>query len=199
VGRRCVHCCYRAATPENNFSRLIDRHKNKPRAIQAPAVSAGCCLNLWALVIRAASGCRGMGDAARSESFSFAYLTPCKSHVIIIRVTVGHPRRRTIGRRRPVTLLGCGPSSPKRRPSHLTKMSLETGRSPSRRSRSPGTRVSCPPRGFPPLWTIEDNGSCFIVKDYNGRSTPIIRVGRPGCRASCSGGSTWSPRLRRDW
>lgn len=70
TGRRPVasHCrapralrCYRETIPEDNFQRAVDGHKNKPRGVHAPGVSAGCCLNLWALVIRAASGCRGMG------------------------------------------------------------------------------------------------------------------------------------------
>jgi hypothetical protein len=36
-----------------------------------------------------------------------------------------------------------------------------------------------PCRRFPPPWTIDDNGSCFIVKDDDGRSLAYAEPGRP--------------------
>jgi hypothetical protein len=34
--------------------RQLDRHKKEPREVHAPGVATGCCLSLWALLIRAA-------------------------------------------------------------------------------------------------------------------------------------------------
>jgi hypothetical protein len=31
-----------------------------------------------------------------------------------------------------------------------------------------------PPRRFPPPWTIEDNGACFIVKDHKGQALSYV-------------------------
>ena len=36
------------------------------------------------------------------------------------------------------------------------------------------SREDCRFRSVIAAWTIEDNGSCFIVKDHNGRSRSII-------------------------
>ena len=59
----------------------LEVHKNKPRPVHAAGASTGCCLDLWALVIRAASGCRGTGDAARIGPLALyvhcAPRTPC--------------------------------------------------------------------------------------------------------------------------
>ena len=31
-----------------------------------------------------------------------------------------------------------------------------------------------PPRCFPPPWSIEDNGACFIVKDNTGQALAFV-------------------------
>ena len=32
------------------------------------------------------------------------------------------------------------------------------------------SRIPMPVRHFPPPWTVDDNGSCFIVRDHNGQA-----------------------------
>jgi endo-1,4-beta-D-glucanase Y len=40
-------------------------------------------------------------------------------------------------------------------------------------------------RRFPPPWTVEDNGSCFIVKDRNGLALAYVYYeGEPGRRSA---------------
>jgi hypothetical protein len=36
------------------------------------------------------------------------------------------------------------------------------------------TPISMAPRRFPPPWTIEDNGACFIVKDNIGQALAYV-------------------------
>jgi len=38
-------------------------------------------------------------------------------------------------------------------------------------------------RRFPPPWTIEDNGACFIVRDHNGQTLTYV-VRRAAFRAA---------------
>jgi hypothetical protein len=42
-----------------------------------------------------------------------------------------------------------------------------------------------PERHFPPPWSVEDNGACFIIRDHNGQ--PLAHVyyeEEPGSRAA---------------
>jgi hypothetical protein len=43
---------------------------------------------------------------------------------------------------------------------------------------------SAPARRFPPPWTIDDNGACFIVRDTNGQALGYFssRMWRPDAR-----------------
>jgi hypothetical protein len=34
--------------------------------------------------------------------------------------------------------------------------------------------LSLPERRFPPPWSIEDNGACFIVKDHGGQTLAYV-------------------------
>jgi hypothetical protein len=34
--------------------------------------------------------------------------------------------------------------------------------------------VKATPRRFPPPWTVEDNGACFIAKDRNGHALAYV-------------------------
>lgn len=43
------------------------------------------------------------------------------------------------------------------------------------------------PRHFPPPWSIEDNGACFIVKDHNGHALAYVYFeNEPGRRAAAN-------------
>ena len=42
-----------------------------------------------------------------------------------------------------------------------------------------------PIRRFPPLWMIDDNGSCFIVKDDDGRALAYCE-NEPGRRSAAN-------------
>ncbi len=42
-----------------------------------------------------------------------------------------------------------------------------------------------PERRFPPPWSIEDNGACFIVKDHTGQSLAYVYFeDEPGRRSA---------------
>jgi hypothetical protein len=42
-----------------------------------------------------------------------------------------------------------------------------------------------PDRHFPPPWTVEDNGACFIVRDHNGQPLAYVYYEEePGRRAA---------------
>ncbi len=44
-----------------------------------------------------------------------------------------------------------------------------------------------PPRRFPPPWTIEDNGACFIVRDHNGWALAYVYYEEePGRRSAAN-------------
>jgi hypothetical protein len=44
-----------------------------------------------------------------------------------------------------------------------------------------------PDRKFPPPWTIEDNGACFVVRDANGQALAYTYYEEePGRRTSAS-------------
>jgi hypothetical protein len=44
-------------------------------------------------------------------------------------------------------------------------------------------------RRFPPPWTIEDNGACYIVKDRNAQALAYASTMRTRpCRSACQGG-----------
>jgi hypothetical protein len=53
------------------------RPKNKPRPVHAAGASTGCCLNLWALVIRAVSGGRGLRPGL--GHWFYTYITPLRA------------------------------------------------------------------------------------------------------------------------
>jgi hypothetical protein len=41
------------------------------------------------------------------------------------------------------------------------------------------------PRRFPPPWTTEDNGACYIVRDHNGQALAYVYFEEePGRRAA---------------
>ena len=43
------------------------------------------------------------------------------------------------------------------------------------------------PRGFPPPWTIADNGACFIVKAHSGQALAYVYYEEePGRRAAAN-------------
>jgi hypothetical protein len=47
--------------------------------------------------------------------------------------------------------------------------------------------VNTPRRRFPPPWTIDDNGACFIVKDNNGQALAYVYYeNEPGRRAAAN-------------
>jgi hypothetical protein len=54
-----------------------------------------------------------------------------------------------------------------------------------------------PARRFPPPWTAEDNGACFIVRDHKGQALAYVYYedepgrrsadgGAPSCRSCCA-------------
>ncbi len=44
-----------------------------------------------------------------------------------------------------------------------------------------------PSRSFPPPWTIDDNGACFIVKDENGQALGFVYYEEePGRRSAAN-------------
>jgi len=43
------------------------------------------------------------------------------------------------------------------------------------------------PRRFPPPWTIDDNGTCFIVKDQNGQALGYVYYEEEPGRRSAAG------------
>ena len=44
-----------------------------------------------------------------------------------------------------------------------------------------------PVRHFPPPWTLEDNGSCYIVRDHNGRVLSYVYYeAEPGRRTAAN-------------
>jgi hypothetical protein len=44
-----------------------------------------------------------------------------------------------------------------------------------------------PTRRFPPPWTFEDNGACFIVRDANGQALAhVYYENEPGRRAAAN-------------
>ena len=72
----------------------VDGHKKEPREVHAPGVATGCCLSLWALLIRAAGS--GDGDAAPDRAlqrkiritsrYGFGYL-PFRHNNDVIGIT----------------------------------------------------------------------------------------------------------------
>jgi hypothetical protein len=44
-----------------------------------------------------------------------------------------------------------------------------------------------PDRRFPPPWTVEDNGACFIVKDKNGQALAYVYYEEEPGRRSAAG------------
>jgi hypothetical protein len=45
-----------------------------------------------------------------------------------------------------------------------------------------------PPRRFPPPWTLDDNGACFIVRDHNGQALAYVYFSEeePGRRSAAN-------------
>jgi hypothetical protein len=46
--------------------------------------------------------------------------------------------------------------------------------------------VMTSPRRFPPPWEIEDNGSCFIVRDKNGQALSYVYYENEGGRCTAA-------------
>jgi hypothetical protein len=46
-------------------------------------------------------------------------------------------------------------------------------------------------RHFPPPWTVEDNGACFIIRDDNGRALAYVYYDHPQ-----GGDLTWDEARR---
>jgi hypothetical protein len=56
--------------------------------------------------------------------------------------------------------------------------------------------TALPDRHFPPPWSVEDNGACFIVRDQNGQALAYVYYEGDPTGRSAAGLLTWDEARR---
>jgi hypothetical protein len=56
--------------------------------------------------------------------------------------------------------------------------------------------VTAQHRHFPPPWSFEDNGACFIVRDHDGQALASVYYEREAGRRTAAGLLTWDKGRR---